>query len=1202
MMTRFRLSFLLPALLTLATAPMAARAGVLHPALERQLADKSAQETLQVLVSMKNRVDIRALDTEIRAAKADRAARNQRVLTELRSRAARSQRSLLAELDVMRENGEVLGYTPHWLVNGVVVTATPDAIRDLARRDDVDIVEPDLVPVLVEPAGAPVPADKDAQDVGLTPGIAAIGADRVWRELGIDGTGVIVGIIDTGVDGLHPALAGRWHGNHVPAGQAWLDAADFGAPDFPEDAHYHGTHVMGTICGQAPGDSIGVAPGATWIASNAIYVGPGTDLDNAVLASLEFMADPDGDPATAGDVPAVVENSWGVDEGTTGYVDCDSRWWDAIDACEAAGVALVWSAGNDGPVSGSVRSPADRASSPANTFCVGATETGAPWLIADFSSRGPSGCGGEYAMKPEVSAPGVDILSATPGGGYISLSGTSMAGPHVAGVIALMVQANPDLDVTTIKQILMETARDMGDPGEDNVYGHGLIDAYAAVTAASADFGTIEGTVTDAYFGTPLQGARVGLPGTRLAIYTDQNGYYRIVQPVGTHDLVFSAFGFQADTLTVTLTDGSLAVADLVLERAPSALISGHVTGPDGQPVPGAVIRALDAQIMPVTADGTGFYRIYLPQGSSVTLHASGGGHGTFQTTVAVGADRTLDIALPRRQVEDFESRFFGMHAWQMAGHVPWVIDGTDSPEGTWCARSGDLDEHQLSILTLTLDVIADSDITFLVRSDTRPGFSSLTFFCDGLARGSWTGEVAWEEMTWPVSAGVHSFTWSFHKGSNSTGEANAAWIDFVALPTIADPVPPAVNEQPAALHASVYQAGSTSQVLTLENAGPGELRFAVIADTADLIGPGGGAGGLGGPDANGHYWFDETYPSSPAFDWVEISGTGQDLGAGDNTLHGPFDLGFSLDYYGRTVDQVYVCSNGWLSFATTPAAGSNTDLPRNWVPNGIVCPFWDDLDPTQGGAVYCLADTVNGRFIAQWDGLPHKGADPARTETFQCILDRKGFLFQYADVTDVGSCTVGIENEDGTVALQVAYNEQFLADGKVVYVRRVEPWLAVTPAEGTVASGASMTVTIDLGPGDLPLGVYHADISLVSNDPLRTTTVIPLTMTVLDPALSPVQDLPSRSALVGAFPNPFNPQTTIAFELPDKRAVSLSIYDVSGRLVDVLIDDEIASPGRNEVVWRGRDRNGRAVSAGVYFYRLDAGSFRATRKMVLVK
>ena len=460
-----------------------AQAGYLTPGLERQIAGESGDEITKVLVVLKDQADINSLNWELHDSKANKDVRHLTVLRTLQDLAQKSQGELLASLDAGKSNGRILGYTPHWLINGVVVVGTIDAIRQIAEREDVECVEADLIIELIEPiqSGKEIQLEKDGRGIGVTPGVQAVNAPLVWTELGIDGTGVVVGVLDTGVDGTHPALADRWRGNFAPAEECWLDAANLGDPDFPVDRHYHGTHVMGTITGLAPDDTIGVAPGAVWIASNIINSSIGPDFDNGVIASLEFMADPDGNPETTIDMPAVVQNSWGINESMIGYYNCDSRWWDAIDNCEAAGVCLIWSAGNHGPGVSSLRSPADRAASPTNCFSVGSTVAYPPYTISNFSSRGPSGCGGEFAMKPEVCAPGSDIYSAQPGGGYQLLSGTSMSGPHIAGVVALMEAANPNIDVITIKEVLMATAVDLGPVGEDNTYGHGFVDAYQAV-------------------------------------------------------------------------------------------------------------------------------------------------------------------------------------------------------------------------------------------------------------------------------------------------------------------------------------------------------------------------------------------------------------------------------------------------------------------------------------------------------------------------------------------------------------------------------------------------------------------------------------------------------------------------------------------------------------------------------------------------
>ncbi len=472
------------ALLVLA-APAAA--GELHPALSAQLAQAPADTLISIIATLAEQAPVAALSQQLADEGASRARRHREVLASLRE-ATRSQAPLCAWLEAQRETGAVAGYTPHWIANLVVVAARPGVIAALAARPDVAFVEPNFHASLDEPArDLALPG---ARSVGVTPGLVAIGADRVWRELGITGEGALVAVIDTGVEGSHPALAARWRGLFAPADECWLDLLGV-SPAVPVDPQSHGTHVMGTLAGFAPGDSIGVAPSALWIATNAIGQGVGTPFNNDVIAAFAWLADPDGDPETVADVPDVVMNAWGVNE-ALGYADCDSRWWAVIDHCEAAGVVALFAAGGDGPAPGSLRSPADRATTALSSFAIGAVDArdpGAwPYPLASFSSRGPSGCevAPELAIKPELVAPGVDIVSAVASGGYESWSGSAMAGPHVAGVVALMRSANPELSVDSIKQILLETARDEGPAGDDNGYGWGCVDAFAAVQAALA--------------------------------------------------------------------------------------------------------------------------------------------------------------------------------------------------------------------------------------------------------------------------------------------------------------------------------------------------------------------------------------------------------------------------------------------------------------------------------------------------------------------------------------------------------------------------------------------------------------------------------------------------------------------------------------------------------------------------------------------
>jgi subtilisin family serine protease len=465
---------------------LSAYAGEIESNFAGYLETLSDDDFASAIVYLRDRPDIRALDAALHAEKAPMRVRHETVMTALREAAQRSQPAVINYLDAKVGDGQVRGYTPYWIMNLVVVSATKAELYRIANRGDVEAIEGNFEATLIENVGEPY-MGSPALGIGVTNSLTAINADRVWYELGYTGAGTLIGGLDTGVDGDHPALTDRWRGNWYPWDECWRDALGYG-DTYPADYHGHGTHTMGTMCGagHATGDTVGVAFDAWWIADNSINQGVSPEFDNDVLGAFQWFADPDGNPGTTDDVPDVVQNSWGIDSRFGyDYQDCDYRWQEAIENCEAAGVVVTFSAGNEGPNPQTHRSPANICNTPTVNFSVGAVDCenyGWPYPIASFSSRGPSDCDG-VTIKPEVSGPGVSVYSSYPGGGYARMSGTSMAGPHVAGVVALMRQANPNADVATIKTVLMNTSRDLGTAGEDNTYGWGVIDAYAAVVA-----------------------------------------------------------------------------------------------------------------------------------------------------------------------------------------------------------------------------------------------------------------------------------------------------------------------------------------------------------------------------------------------------------------------------------------------------------------------------------------------------------------------------------------------------------------------------------------------------------------------------------------------------------------------------------------------------------------------------------------------
>ncbi len=411
------------------------------------------------------------------------------VYTTLTRHAERSQTDLRTTLDRLG-----VAYTSYYLVNAIEVEGGPLLAAYLEQRPDVDrvLTSPHLRPV---PRPPTVEHGAAAAPDGPVENIMQIGADRVWRELGVDGTGLVVGQSDSGVQGSHPALQANYRGLRTGDDYNWLDP--WNGTRSPVDIGGHGTHTLGSAVGQ---HGIGVAPGAVWFGcvNLARNIGnPARYLDclQFMLAPYAQGADPftNGDPARAAHV---VNNSWGCPE----IEGCDANaLLPAARALRAAGIFVVASAGNTGPSCASVDDP------PAlydEVFTVGAVDR--EGNVTTFSSRGPVTADGSGRVKPDLLAPGAEVRSAAPGSTYAIHDGTSMAGPHIAGVVALMWSAQPELigNIERTEQILIETAQPyrgevvgcFGADANETVLtvpniatGYGVVDAYAAVRAAQAE-------------------------------------------------------------------------------------------------------------------------------------------------------------------------------------------------------------------------------------------------------------------------------------------------------------------------------------------------------------------------------------------------------------------------------------------------------------------------------------------------------------------------------------------------------------------------------------------------------------------------------------------------------------------------------------------------------------------------------------------
>lgn len=461
--------------------------------LMRALQNSSPTDFVRGFVYLRDQVDILALDEQLYAENASLEKRAYEVITALQNKAQNTQGNLKVYLEEKSASRDLFRYESYWIANMILIEAKASVFYDLMNNMEVEQMDLDAELRLDKPEIV----QHNVENVeSVEPGLKIINADKLW-QLGITGQGRLVMGVDTGVEVSHPALNHKWRGNSVPANQAWFDPA---GSTTPNDCDGHGTHTVGTMTGRSTttADTVGVAPDAQWIAAKTICSSPHTS--NSV-AAFQWALNPDGNPSTITDMPDAIGNSW-YDPDVTN--ECSGIWKTTLDAMEAAGVAIVFSAGNSGPGTSTITKPKNINTDEVNAFAV-ANIVGSTYLggsndpIASSSSRGPSACGGSGSLliKPEVAAPGTSVRSSYTGGGYSSLTGTSMACPHVVGAIALLKSFAPTLTGKQIKLALYNTAKDLGAVGEDNNYGRGLIDVYAAFLSLGTPDTTPPTTVTN---------------------------------------------------------------------------------------------------------------------------------------------------------------------------------------------------------------------------------------------------------------------------------------------------------------------------------------------------------------------------------------------------------------------------------------------------------------------------------------------------------------------------------------------------------------------------------------------------------------------------------------------------------------------------------------------------------------------------------
>ncbi len=1101
----------------------------------------------------------------------------------LRRVAKESQKNTLDYLKAHRD--DVAYYRTFWISNAIYIKARPFIIKEIASFPEVYLVkELSFWHVLGKPSKKGM-LKVALKDKAVEWNIDKIKADSVWAYYGLSGEGVEVGILDTGIDPDHPALSGNFSGH-------FHDAVNHNTE--PYDDHGHGTHVAGTIAGgDGPGsftEDIGVAYNAS-LSSCKAFSSQGTGSDTSILECSEWFVSLKADSGV--DIK-VISNSWGGGHGETWMWDDIWNNWRGMD------IIPVFAAGNSGPGAETVGSPGDYPI----VIGVGATDNNDN--IADFSSRGPAPDTGRYAdttywsrpdwnfIKPDISAPGAGIRSSIPGGNYDTWDGTSMATPHVTGVIALMFEKNPGLDYATIYDIITNLAADhpAGHTYPNNDYGWGRINALLAVENTPSlnepFLRVLHVTVNDA------SGNNDGVadPGEHVNITITLKNYGLDVSNVNATLTFLSEFSdagtfddntsFYGDIPRDSLADGDgfgFSV-DSGWRAGRTAAFELEITGDNGYHMVDTIVLQLGTPVFypwytyDFSTDGgwetNGSWAVvttdYHSSPSSFT--DSPGGEYSNDTHNYLVSSGSFDLT------DAYFARIVFWHKYNFErgfdyGYVQIGLNKDDNATWTTIARYTDSIPNWVCD---TVDIPAEYTgknvyVRFLVESD------------QSVTRDGWYVDDVVIEEDLPLT-GVKIINNGVVVNDSVGGNANNkldpgenAYLYF-KLKNIGTDSAKNVELQLHTNSSGVTFADDTAYFDVVENDSEKIAVFSVSVSEDFPI----------GTDADFYviisgdnvtdtlpfsltvgeiYWTgddtlyialdntDSVYTDlAPRYENIDISTVGTQISLDDDDRVN-IALPFNFKFYNVDYTNVWICSNGWVSFGPDPGTNSisNTTIPSTSAPNAIIAGVWDDLDPSSGGGIYYFNDTLEHRFIIQYRDVPFYNSTTQKTSFTIVLLDpafnstptgNGDILVLFDNIPGQSDFTTGIENENGTIGIEYYYN-------------------------GTLNQGAS---DIQAGSAILFTSRALSGVKEDINKPIFASNIF--------------------------YGRNFSP--VLKLSIPHRMNVRLNVFDVNGRRIST-------STIRN--LTRGMHTitlDTYTLKKGVYFISVEAGNFRKVEKFIKVR